>query len=215
MLASEIRLEARQRLQGLWGKLVPIWLIYILITWGVEAYFGKEASFFAFVVTLVIGGPFLMGLTRIFLRLYNKESFEIGNLFDGFNEFTRSLTAYLLMTLYIFLWMLLLVIPGIVAALGYSMTFFIMAENPEMIASDAMRESKLMMFGHKWELFNLFLSFLGWIILSAMTLGIGFLWLESYVMTAMTIFYKNLKMQKETLPLSEGETIVSAGDGIN
>jgi uncharacterized membrane protein len=78
------------------------------------------------------------------------------------------------------------------------MTFFIMAENPDISASDAIRQSKQMMMGHKTDLFMLGLSFIGWVLLASLTFGIGFLWLSSYYMTAFAIFYHKIK------PLQEG-----------
>ncbi|MFO7659795.1 MAG: DUF975 family protein [Candidatus Cloacimonadaceae bacterium] len=196
---SEIRQSARALLQNLWTPLIPIWFVYFLISFGVQSIFGEKGAFLAFVTTLIIGGPLLMGITRIFLRIYNKESFELGNLFDGFKEFNRTLSAYLLIVLYVFLWSLLLIIPGIIAALGYSMTFYIMAENPDITATEAMQQSKRMMFGHKTELFMLGLSFIGWVILAAIPFGIGFLWLSSYWYTAYTIFYHRIKAQPEAV----------------
>ncbi len=197
MTASEIRFDARTRLQGLWATLVPIWFIYLLIMMGAHSIFGLKESFFGTLISLVIGGPMLMGITRIFLKIYNKEPFELGQLFDGFKEFSRVFTAYLLMCLYILLWALLLIVPGIIAALGYSMTFFIMADHPEMPASEALRNSKDMMMGHKSELFWLLLSFIGWAILATIPFGIGWLWLESYILASMTIFYHKVKGHRE------------------
>ncbi len=196
---SEIRQEARGLLQNLWTPLIPIWFVFFLISFGVQSIFGEKGAFLAFATNLIIGGPLLMGIVRIFLRIWNKEAFEIGNLFDGFKEFSRTLSAYLLIALYVFLWSLLLIIPGIIAALGYSMTFFIMAEDPSITASDAMQKSKQMMFGHKTELFMLGLSFLGWMILAAIPMGIGFLWLNSYMYMSFTIFYQRIKGQPDTV----------------
>ena len=92
-----------------------------------------------------------------------------------------------------FLWSLLLIIPGIVASFAYSMTFFIMADNPNLSANDAIRVSKEMMKGHKAELFWLELSFLGWILLGFLSFGIGFLWIWSYIYTAKAIFYHEIR----------------------
>jgi uncharacterized membrane protein len=214
MIASEIRQEAKVQLQGLWASLVPIWFVWFLIMFAAEAIFRGNSTFIGFLVTITISGPLVMGLTRIFLRIYHKEPFELGQLFDGFKEFTRCFTAYLLMFLYIFLWLLLLIVPGIIAALGYSMTFFIMAENPQITASDALVQSKRMMMGHKWELFNLGLSFIGWFILCAFTFGIGLLWLHSYMMASGTIFYHKIKgQQEETVSYQSGkEEIIEVRD---
>jgi len=199
VIASEIRQEARERLQGLWTNLIPIWFIYFLIIGGAPGIFGERGAFLAWMINMAIGGPLAMSMTLIFLRIYKQEPFELGQVLEGFKQFSRAFTTYLLIAIYVFLWMLLLIVPGIIAALGYTMTFFIMAENPEMPATEAMRRSKQMMFGHKWELFNLGLSFLGWLIVSALTFGIGLLWLQSYVMASVTIFYHKIKGQQEEI----------------
>ena len=215
MIVGEIRQEARGILTGLWVTLVPIWFIYFLILMGANAIFRGDSSFIGSVVMLVLGGPLLMGMTRIFLRIYNKEAFELGQMFDGFKEFARTLAAYLLMMLYIFLWMLLLIVPGIIASLGYSMTFFILAENPDMAASEAMRQSKQMMMGYKWDLFRLGLSFIGWGLLACLTFGIGFLWLESYIFASYMLFYKRIKGEAEVIvPQAEATITPPPGEVI-
>ncbi len=198
MEAYEIRAEARTQLEGHWTELIPVWIIYLLIFAGIGFVFGSDGGFLNMAANLVLGGPFLMGITGIFLKLYRREPFELGNLFDGFKDFSRTLSAYLLISLYVFLWLLLLIVPGIIAALGYSMTFFIMADNPNLPASEALRQSKAMMQGHKTELFLLGLSFIGWILLAILTMGIGLLWLNSYVYASYTIFYHRIKGQGES-----------------
>lgn len=201
MILSEIRTEARGLLQGRWTELIPVWFIFFLITAGASSVFSGLGG----LVTLVIGGPLTMGITRIFLKVYDKQAFELGELFDGFKEFSRTFTAYLLIAIYVFLWMLLLIVPGIIAALGYAMTFYIMAEDPNIAAGDAMRKSKEMMFGHKTELFMLGLSFIGWAILASIPFGIGWLWLESYMYASFTIFYKRIKGEAAEVPVAQPE----------
>lgn len=177
---EQIRSEARQLLTGMWWMLVPIWLIIYLLSSVAPA-------------NLIIMGPLSLGIAQMFLKLHRKEDVRLEEVFAGFNDFARSLTAYLLTALYVFLWMLLLIVPGIVAAIGYSMTFFILAEDPKISATDAMRQSKEMMQGHKSEYFWLMLLFFGWFIVSCLTWGLGFLLLQSYMTMASTIFYKRLK----------------------
>lgn len=95
------------------------------------------------------------------------------------------------------LWALLLLIPGIVKGLAYAMTPYIIKENPEMKAIDAIHLSQDMMRGHKYDLFYLGLSFIGWIILGIFTLGIGLLWVIPYIGTAQAAFYEDLKAEYE------------------
>ena len=102
-----------------------------------------------------------------------------------------------------FLWMLLFIIPGIVAAYRYAMTSFILAENPELTAGEAINCSKELMDGNKWRLFCLNFSFIGWIILCGFTLGIGYLWLTPYEQAANAAFYRDI-----TRPLAGEEHAV-------
>jgi len=183
-----IRLEARTLLAGKWGKLALVWLILYAIDIVISS-----LSNWTFILTLLIAGPFTLGIYTIFLKIFRREDFKIEEMFNGFKDFGRSLGTYLLMTLYILLWSILLIVPGIIAAISYSMTFFILAENPNIKAADALRLSKQMMYGHKTQYFMLMLSFIGWFLLSILTFGIGLLFLYSYITMASTIFYQQIK----------------------
>ena len=88
---------------------------------------------------------------------------------------------------------MLLVIPGIIASYRYSQAFYLLADNDDMTALEALRASKEMMKGYKWKLFVLSLSFIGWILLAAVTLGIGYIFLSPYINTAYTNFYEYLR----------------------
>jgi uncharacterized membrane protein len=168
-----------------------IFLILAIINLGVSAipYLGS-------VVSLLISGPLALGMAIIFLKLVRGEEISVEMIFAGFKDFTRSLTAGLLIFIYVFLWSLLLIIPGIIASFSYAMTFFIMADNPNLSANEAIKASKEMMRGHKTDLFLLELSFIGWILLSVLSFGIGFLWLGSYIYTANAIFYHEIRVEE-------------------
>ena len=125
-------------------------------------------------------------------------------LFSGFKNFGNALVAYLVMTIFVFLWLLLLIIPGIVAALAYAQTFYLLADNPSLDGLDAIRLSKRMMRGYKWKLFCLWLRFFGWALLCVLTFGIGLLWLWPYMAASYAHFYEDLKQaggqQQQTQP---------------
>ena len=101
------------------------------------------------------------------------------------------------MLLYTLLWTLLLVIPGIIKGYAYSMTPYVMNDHPELDAEDCIHESRMIMRGHKWKLFCLDLSFIGWAILCLFTLGIGFLWLQPYMESSHAKFYEELKARRD------------------
>ena len=88
---------------------------------------------------------------------------------------------------------LLFIIPGIIKSFSYAMTYFIINDHPEYSINQAITESRRMMDGHKMEYFILCLSFIGWFILSCITLGIGFLWLIPYFYTTSAAFMKRLQ----------------------
>ena len=140
--------QAREALDGKWGVAVGGCFLYMLVTT-----VGGSPKNIGPVLSIFIDGPMLIGLSVFSLTLARRQEANVSQLFVGFNDFLRALVAYLLMILYIFLWAILLVVPGIMAALSYSQTFFILAEDKTISAQDALRKSKAMMEGHKKELF--------------------------------------------------------------
>lgn len=185
---SELRAAAREQLKGNWGKAVLTCLIFSIIT-GLPGMIPAVG----FIISILIFGPLQYGVSKFFLALSRQEESEIETLFDGFKLFTPTMVLGLLIWLFTALWSLLLVIPGIIAALSYSQAYFIMLDNPGMTATDAIKTSKVMMKGHKGRLFVLGLTFIGWALLGVLTLGIGYLWLIPYINTTMANFYNDLK----------------------
>lgn len=143
----------------------------------------------------VLGSVIQLGYARFNLDLTGGADARLESLFDYFRWFKTAFCARFLTGLLIFLWSLLLIIPGIVATYTYAMVPYILAEDPEMTASDAIAASKRMMEGNRWRLFCLEFSFIGWILLSAFTLGIGNLFLTPYRAAAKAAFYRDLRGQ--------------------
>ena len=184
--------QAREALSGKWGLAIGTYVVYYLIVLAIQfiPIAGAIAAF-------IIAGPMAVGAAIFSLSISRNKEAELGQIFEGFKKFGVSLGAYLLMILFVLLWSLLLIIPGIIAALSYSMTFYILADNDSMGAKEAMDESKIMMDGYKWKFFCLGLRFLGWILLCMLTLGIGFLWLIPYMQVSYAKFYDDLKGYKK------------------
>jgi len=143
--------------------------------------------------------PLGIGFVNAFLKLLKQgENTLTENMFRiATKNYWHKVWGGFLMGLFIALWSLLLVIPGIVKAFSYAMTPFILEENPELSANEAIDRSRAMMKGHKFDLFWLMLSFIGWYILCFFTLGIGFLWLAPYQETAIAAFYEDVKADYE------------------
>lgn len=147
-------------------------------------------------ISLVIGGAVRLGYCQFNMDLLRKDRpVQVGTLFSHFNIFGKAFLLNLLMNIFIALWSLLFIIPGIVASYRYAMAPYIMAQNPEIGVMDAINESKRMMQGNKGRLFCMQISFIGWSILAAFTCGIGFLFLTPYMEAAEASFYLELTGQ--------------------
>ncbi len=128
-------------------------------------------NFLIEIARMMIGAGMIIFALNTARRVEN----SIGNLFDGFGFFLRIFLLYLVQALFIFLWALLFIIPGIVAAYRYRLAIYLLLEHPEMRVMDCIRESKRLMNGRKLELFTLDLSFIGWVLLSCIPyIGIAF-----------------------------------------
>jgi uncharacterized membrane protein len=190
--------EARDVLSGRWGLAVGVFFIYILVLGGSHGA-ERSGSFLSF----ILAGPFNLGAAFFSLSLARRQDASVGQLFRGFNYFGKAFFANLVITCMIVVGFILLVVPGVILALSYALTYYILAENPEIHAMDAMRKSRLMMNGYKMKLFYLGLCFLGLAILCVFTLGIGFLWLVPFVHVCMARFYDEIK--DNTDPVSHVE----------
>lgn len=184
MRASDYREKAWDNLSGKWGVMALITLIESIVL-----------SIVSMVVVgpLIVCGPIAVGVMGCALAVANGKAVKLEDMFSGFKNFLETFLLYLINSIFIFLWSLLLIIPGIIAELKYSMSYFIIKENPKIGSSEARKQSIEMMYGHKWQLFCLRFSFIGWILLSILTLGILFLWVIPYMRTAEAEFYNNLK----------------------
>lgn len=183
---------ARESLKGQWGLAIGTFLIYVLLT-SLPGSVESRGS----ILTLIIGGPFALGAAIFSLSLSRGKEARLEQIFQGFNRFSTAFVAYLLMILYVLLWTLLLIVPGIIAALGYSMTFYILADDTSIKPEEALKKSKAMMNGHKLKLFYLCLRFFLLALLCILTLGIGFLWLIPFIHITMAKFYDDLLTNAE------------------
>lgn len=190
--------QAREALSGQWGLAVGTYLVYMLIFIVLGGGLGFHGGIGLIpaaggIFTLIISGPMAIGMAIFTLSIARKQGASLGQLFLGFQNFGVALTAYLLMLLFVMLWMLLLIIPGIIMALAYSQTFFILAEDNNITAMNALQKSQKMMVGYKWKYFCLGLRFIGWGLLCILTLGIGLLWLLPYMQVTFAKFYDDIK----------------------
>lgn len=195
---SEYRAEARQALKDNWNTSALFVFVYFLLASVISSAFSASFSFNDHLaISAKLLGTFLVlpleyGAYVAFLRFFRGEEIEIGWLFDGYRQ-QRVWTTSILKYVYTILWSLLLIIPGIIKSYSYAMTDYILRDNPELKDNAAIELSMQMMQGYKMKLFLLHLSFLGWIFLSILTLGIGLFWVIPYMYSAQTAFYEDLK----------------------
>lgn len=147
------------------------------------------------VVGLILGGVMQLGKAQYFLNLMDRREAQVGDLFGGFPRFGPAMIMYLLTNAAIIIGTLFLIVPGILATYGFALAPYILQEDPECTALEALERSWNMMRGHKWELFCLEFSFIGWAILAAFTLGVGGLFLNPYTEASKASFYRNLQNQ--------------------
>ncbi|WP_049671969.1 DUF975 family protein [Bacillus sp. FJAT-27916] len=171
--AKDYRQIARNKLKGHWGLAIGVFFTVALITSAIDA-LAQDYYYVYWILLLFISVPLSVGQLWFFQDVERGETLTYSHLFDTFRkDYVRTLTAMLLVYLYTFLWSLLLIIPGIVKGLSYSMTMFVLRDHPEMTASEAIKESQRLMYGKKFDLFKLILSFIGYVILPWVLIGAG------------------------------------------
>lgn len=183
-----LRGNARAQLKGNWGIPILVCFLNFLILFVISM-----IPFVGGLITAVLTGPFMVGIVMFSLKFKRGEKSGVTLLFEGFKYFGSTVGLYFWYCLWVFLWTLLLIIPGIIKAISYAMCYYIMADNPHIGIRNALNLSKKMTKGYKGKLFILQLSFIGWAILSLLTLGIGYLWLVPYIQITMANFYDDLK----------------------
>jgi uncharacterized membrane protein len=187
---------------------LPDLLIQLLRLW-------TSASGMLALAAFILGGTVQLGYCRFLLNQHDGKPADFSDLFSRFENIGTGFAQMFLRTLYVILWALLLVIPGIVKAYSYSMTPLILAEYPDLTAGQAITLSRKMMDGHKMELFLLDLSFIGWMLLGLLCCGVGLLWVTPYQATAHANFYENLRAiyePEDTIPHTEGDAAEAQND---
>ena len=212
---TDLRRYARECLKGNWAIMIAAFVLMGIITIAIMIpYYVATIStsilsvasgsssditpaftplYFLSIVALYLVSPALtIGSAMMCLRLIRARNADISDLFKGFRIILKAFGAAFMVGLFTLLWSLLLFIPGIIAAYRYSQVFYILADHPEMGIFDAIRLSKAMMAGAKFKLFCMQFSFIGWSLLSVLTLYIGMLWLVPYVSVSTSAFYEDV-----------------------
>lgn len=211
---KELKEESLGVLEGKWSKIVSVFFVYSIIMIALGSIGNPESknlsiviiSAIASIISLIVNPALLFGFNMYALKFSRNQEVEFNSFFDGFKYFRKAFNTYYLRSIYTFLWSLLLIVPGIVKSITYSQTLFILSDNPSISAEQAITRSMEMMNGYKWKYFQLQLSFIGWAVLSILTLGIGFLWLAPYVYVSNAKFYEDLKSKQSDNVSPEGVT---------
>ncbi|HOJ44886.1 MAG TPA: DUF975 family protein [Bacilli bacterium] len=188
MKAKDFRRIANEKANAQITNTVIVYLLFFALM-GISTPTGIGA--------FILAGPATLGLTIFIIKLSKREKAEIEDVFKGFNNFVPALVLWILQQLFVFLWSLLFLIPGIIKHYAYALAFFLLEEKKELDPSEALRQSEAMMRGHKWRLFCLDVSYLGWIILSILTAGILFLWVKPKMDLAHYEFFLDLRERRK------------------
>lgn len=196
-ISSEYRSIARSNLKNNWGTAILVCIIILAISsvLGIIPVVGT-------VVSVLLAGQLAVGEIYYFIALNNKEKPQVNTIFKDFgNDLFKNFIVFILQILYIVLWTLLFIIPGIIKTYSYSMTMFLKAKQQNLQPNEAITLSRQIMDGKKWKLFCLHFSFIGWIILSTLSFGIGFIFLMPYIQASTTAFYEDAYTEYQQTPV--------------
>jgi uncharacterized membrane protein len=204
------RARARQQLgssifSGAWLMALVVMLIQSMLV--------SIGSYFFAVVGFMVEGFLAFGIAHVYLSLVRgkKKTVDIGDMFLGNKYLGDNIMLGLMKNVFIALWSLLFVIPGIIKGYSYAMAYYIKYDHPEYDWKTCITESRKMMDGHKWRLFCLEFSFIGWLLLGSLVCGIGVLWVIPYMQAANANFYDDLKAHYEPAPIVVEEATAEAG----
>lgn len=203
---SVLRKNARDQLgNNIFSK---TWLMVLVACLIYSAIVNVASQVSCGIASIVFAGPMLFGLYRITTNIVRgKNDVDLGELFSAFKgNFSGAFLVYLMTYLFTLLWTLLFIVPGIVKSYSYSMAQYIHQDDPSKEWNQCINESKQMMKGHKWQLFCLDFSFVGWMILGFLCCCIGIAFVYPYRYVARANFYMALKAMNEPEPEPQPES---------
>lgn len=194
--SSAIKRIAKEKLRGSWLKLLMVGILFFILTCGLGSFpfiIIERLAQFTFLEDIwfsLVSLSFLLGLISFMLSFFRKKKIEIGAaLFSGFRCCFKVFCLDFIINLFVFLQFLLLIVPGFIAILNYSQTFYILADNPKKGVMQCIKESKKMMNGNKLRYFCLKLSFIGWTLLSLVLFSLSLLFFELFEQNVNVILF--------------------------
>ena len=195
----ELKNWAKEKIKGhLWELLIPIALASFIANFSIGAKYNTDGGQFSYSAGFPIGF-FLyfvtVGLAYFMVQFVNDKEHNIKDLVRFTDDYVRTFLTNLLQTIFVFLWTLLLVIPGIIKSIAYAMVPLLLADDKykDLKPREILQKSEEMMNGHKMDFFVLGLSFIGWHILAVFTLFILEIWIIPYQETAKYKFLDDIK----------------------
>ncbi len=213
-LRSEIKNQAKQNFAKQYWVSVGAFVLFMLCMGAVSAFTSADTwsgmgpgmympfygpfmglGFIGVAISVFLALPLTVGYASFATRIYKDETGDIGGMFKaGFTNYWHNVGGMLFMELFTFLWTLLFIVPGIIKAIAYSMTPYILTDLEKVSPTNALKISMKMTKGYKGEIFVMFLSFIGWSILSALTGGIlAVFYTGPYMSTSFAGLYVELK----------------------
>lgn len=159
-----------------------------------DAYVGSSSNLVE-IIQLVVSAILEVASLNVYLKMSRSpEPVSFSAFLEGLNNWARATLAILWTFLWIFIWSFLLIIPGIIKSFAYSQIFYIIAEYKEISVTKALKISMIITKGHKWDLFVMHLTFIGWDLLCIITFGLALLWVQPYrTMTCTNAYHAMLK----------------------
>ena len=190
---AELKARARAQLGG--GIFQNLWMMGLAVCLLIGLLESAATTILPAIGALIVIGPLEYGQAYIFLKqARDRQPVQLGDMFRGFqDDFGGTFLIGFLSQLFVALWSLLFLIPGIVKSYAYSMAYYVKLDHPDYGWKACIDESRRLMNGHKWEKFVLDLSFLGWILVGALCLGVGTLWVMPYMAATEAQFYEYVR----------------------
>lgn len=188
---ASMKEHAKEQIKGKIFTLLAIYIIIFAVNMVISTVLGPISG----IASFLIAGAIAFAEALIYLGITKKSRMpKIEDLLAGFkgDNFIRTLVAYIRYEVFVFLWSLLFVIPGIIKSIAYSQMFYFLVEDDKLEAGAAQRKSMEIMEGHKCEYFVLQLSFIPWHLLGIVTLGIAYIWVIPYIQTTMAEYHVRL-----------------------
>ena len=182
--------NARSQLKPFWPLSVVVCMVYGMLIGG-----PSELNTYGELLSILLAGPLQLGLCIYFLKIYNGNNPSFFDLFEGFKPLLNVLLVFIIINALTLLGLFFLLVPGIIISLGFSMTYYIIAEHPEMQFNEALEHSWKMMDGHKMELFSLHLRFIPWYLLGLLFFVIGIFLVIPWHNLSITSYYNAIKQK--------------------